>query len=58
MKKARLIVLVLGIFSTVLLAQEVGTPAPNFTHVTLDHGTLSLADYSGKVVYLFFFGHG
>ena len=39
-------------------AQSVGTQAPNFTHTTLDHGQISLTDYHGKVVYLFFFGWG
>ena len=38
------------------IAQEVGAPAPDFTHSTLSHGTISLSDYQGKVVYLFFFG--
>ena len=36
--------------------QRVGILAPQFTHRTLDHGQLSLSDYDGKVVYLFFFG--
>ena len=39
-------------------AQEVGAPAPDFTHNTLSHGTISLSDYQGQVVYLFFFGWG
>jgi hypothetical protein len=39
-----------------LFAQSVGTEAPDFTYNTLDHGTISLSDYRGKVVYLFFFG--
>jgi hypothetical protein len=38
------------------IAQDVGAPAPDFTHNTLAHGTISLSDYQGKVVYLFFFG--
>jgi len=40
------------------ITQEVGAPAPDFTHNTLSHGTISLSDYQGKVVYLFFFGWG
>ena len=36
--------------------QEVGAQAPDFTHNTFAHGTISLSDYQGKVVYLFFFG--
>jgi len=39
-------------------AQEIGAPAPEFTHNTLSHGTISLSDYQGQVVYLFFFGWG
>ena len=39
-------------------AQDVGTQAPDFMHNTLDHGQISLSDYQGKVVYLFFFGWG
>jgi hypothetical protein len=39
-----------------LFAQEVGAPAPDFTHDTIAHGTISLSDFQGKVVYLFFFG--
>ena len=47
------------IFSSFNLhAQSVGTQAPNFTHNTLDHGQISLSDYQGKIVYLFFFGWG
>jgi peroxiredoxin len=41
-----------------IFAQGVGTQAPDFTHNTLDHGQISLSDYQGKVVYLFFFGWG
>jgi peroxiredoxin len=39
-----------------LFAQQVGAPAPDFTHTTLSHGPITLSDYKGKVVYLFFFG--
>jgi peroxiredoxin len=41
---------------SVVSAQQVGTPAPQFSHITLDHGQISLSDYLGKNVYLFFFG--
>jgi peroxiredoxin len=34
----------------------VGSAAPNFTKTTLDNGQISLAQYRGKVVYLFFMG--
>ncbi len=40
-----------------VFSQAVGTEAPEFTHNTLSHGTISLSDYRGKVVYLFFFGY-
>ena len=50
--------LMLFLLAAGLLGQSVGTTAPDFTYTTLDHGTISLSDYSGKVVYLFFFGWG
>jgi hypothetical protein len=53
MKKSILFIFIL---SAVLLGQNVGTEAPDFTYETLDHGTISLSDYRGRVVYLFFFG--
>jgi peroxiredoxin len=53
---AVLIVCVLGL-AWPALAVEVGDPAPPFTHNSLDHGQISLSDYSGKVVYLYFFGY-
>jgi hypothetical protein len=28
-----------------------------FTKTSLDHGSISLSDYEGRVVYLFFFGY-
>ena len=34
------------------------TPAPNFTHTSLDGTQVSLTDFQGKVVYLFFYGAG
>ena len=49
-------ILVCFVFILPVSGQQVGTPAPQFTHRTLDHGELSLSDYAGKVVYLFFFG--
>ncbi len=33
-------------------------PAPNFTHTSLDGAEVSLSDFQGKVVYLFFYGAG
>jgi hypothetical protein len=38
-----------------LSAQNVGDQAPDFMHNTLNHGEISLSDYNGKIVYLFFF---
>jgi hypothetical protein len=35
----------------------VGSLAPDFTHTSLEHGTIKLSEYRGKVVYLFFLGH-
>lgn len=36
--------------------QGVGTEAPEFSLSSLEHGQITLSDYTGKVVYLFFFG--
>lgn len=36
---------------------NVGSPAPNFTKTTLDNGQVTLSQYRGKVVYLFFAGY-
>ncbi len=36
--------------------QGVGTKAPEFSLSSLEHGQITLSDYTGKVVYLFFFG--
>lgn len=58
MKKIVYIIVFLIIQNINLLAQGVGTQAPNFTHTTLDSGQISLSDYFGRVVYLFFFGWG
>ena len=53
------VVLVLGVLclASPALAADVGDPAPAFTHNTLDHGQISLSDYSGKVLYLYFLGY-
>lgn len=34
------------------------TPAPEFTHVSLDGGEISLSNFRGQVVYMFFYGAG
>jgi len=58
MKKLVYLLFVILFVNNVGMAQDVGAPAPDFTHNTLSHGTISLSDYRGKVVYLFFFGWG
>ena len=40
-----------------LLAQDEGDTAPDFTFTALDGNSISLSDYSGKVVFLFLFGN-
>ena len=35
----------------------VGDEAPPFSYSTVSSGTVSLADYAGKVVYLYFYGY-
>jgi alkyl hydroperoxide reductase subunit AhpC len=49
-------ILMLLLMSAAVFGQAVGTKAPDFTYDTVDYGTISLSDYSGKIVYLFFFG--
>jgi hypothetical protein len=51
-------ILMLLILTAGVLGQSVGTMAPDFSYKTLDHGTIALSDYNGRVVYLFFFGWG
>ncbi len=53
----RFVCLVLALLMLVSPAWSVGVgdPAPDFSHYTLDHGAISLSDYSGQVVLLFFF---
>ena len=58
MKKIVQIISLIFLFQLSTLAQNVGEAAPDFTHNTLSHGTISLSDFRGKVVFLFFFGHG
>ena len=53
MKKLLLMMLLLA---TGVLGQSVGTKAPDFTYSTVDYGTISLSNYNGKIIYLFFFG--
>jgi peroxiredoxin len=44
-------------FVSVSLGQNVGSPAPDFTLNSLEHGQISLSQNKGKVVFLFFFGY-
>jgi len=46
------------LFSLPLFAINIGESAPDFTLKALDGTTISLNDYQGKVVHLFFFGWG
>jgi len=46
------------LISTTILFAEVGDNAPDFTLNKLGGGTLSLNDFQGKVLYIFWFGHG
>lgn len=47
----------LALAATAWSQVNVGSPAPNFTKTTLDHGQITLTQYRGKVVYLFFAGY-
>ncbi|MBD3223659.1 MAG: redoxin domain-containing protein [Caldithrix sp.] len=38
-------------------AVDVGDEAPAFTLTALDGSTVSLGDYQGKIVYIFWFGY-
>ncbi len=52
--RAGILLLWLGLTGS-LPAQTPGTPAPDFTLPTLDGTEISLSNYRGKVVFLFFF---
>jgi peroxiredoxin len=58
MKLILSVLIILTVINFYVHSQVVGTQAPDFTHYTLDHGQISLSNYHGKVVYLFFFGWG
>lgn len=45
------------LFSIKTNAQDVGDKAPNFNLDVLGGGTFNLSNYSGKVVFIFFFGY-
>jgi hypothetical protein len=58
-KRAMLCIIAILLLAPAAWAQvSVGEPAPDFSYRTLDGDTVSLSDYRGKVVYLFFFGYG
>lgn len=38
------------------ITESIGEVAPDFTFTTLTGGTVTLSDYKGKIVYLFFYG--
>lgn len=48
----------LFLISLPLWAINIGEKAPEFTLTSHDGNTVSLSDYQGKVVYIFFFGWG
>ncbi len=54
--KKFLFLLLLGIIP--LYAVGVGDKAPDFTLEKLSGGNITLSDYQGKIVYIFFFGWG
>ncbi|MCP9290725.1 redoxin family protein [Gracilimonas sediminicola] len=57
--KPFLLLLLIVLFSPPALAQvNTGDPAPGFTYTSLDGDEISLADFEGKVVYIFFYGAG
>lgn len=58
MTKFAKMLFMLSMLGLPLFGQTVGNPAPEFTLNTLDGDTLSLSDYQGKVVFLYFFGYG
>ncbi len=57
MLSIRIFILSITIFISGAVAQGINDPAPDFTLQSLDHGEVSLSDYSGKVVVLFFLGN-
>ncbi|MEQ8524906.1 redoxin family protein [Gracilimonas sp.] len=47
------------LFSTSVMAQvNTGDEAPGFTYTSLENEEVSLSDFDGKVVYIFFYGAG
>jgi hypothetical protein len=56
MRRLSLSLFLMCIISGMVVSQEVGKTAPEFSHITTNNTTLNLSDYRGKVVYLFFFG--
>lgn len=59
MKKLLFALLATFLLPVVSLAQgaRVGDTAPGFTQPKLGGGQISLSEFSGKVVYLFFMGY-
>ena len=45
------------VLSGLLWGQNLNEPAPNFTLTDLQGNQHTLADYKGKVVYIFWFGY-
>lgn len=45
------------LFTVTARAQNVGDPAPDFSYNSLGQGEITLSQYRGTVVYIFFFGY-
>lgn len=52
------LILAAAVSAVCLQGQDVGEEAPGFSYQSLDGDTVSLSDYTGKVVFLFLFGNG
>lgn len=51
----KVFLIIFMLLTTPLYAQEMGRKATDFTLNTLDHGRLSLSDYKGKIIFIFFY---
>ena len=57
--KRLLLIFIILLWPLLIKAQvDVGDPAPDFSYETLSGDTITLFDYRGQVVFLFFFGYG
>lgn len=58
MKKLLLTAFAILISSSILAQVNTGDEAPGFTYTSLENEEVSLSDFEGKVVYIFFYGAG